>query len=233
MCKWVLCLAFASGILWAQPPAIKDGAKPLYEKAKASLAAKNDVDALSALEGAAKADPQSIEVLNDLTYLQATSSNAKVRNPRAALKNAGKLLDLYYQQFINRRQYQSAASPRGDEEFYRVVVPNTFAVMYAANKQFQGLPRNLKAPASSEPPANPQPPASPQLLKSAGGGACAPAALSTATLAVQEAQTLAGSSPSSAANQAVEIERKNLSTIQAHKAIIGAPQPPRSAPLER
>jgi hypothetical protein len=226
MYKWAFCLAVAGQILLAQPPAMNSEAKALHEKAKAAVAAKNDVEALSALQAAAKADPQSIEVLNDLTYLEATSANKKVRDPAAALKNAGKLLDLYYQQFINRRQFQPAANPRGDAEFYRVVVPNTFAATYAANNRFPGLPRSLKAPAA-EPPANPQPPATPQLLRAAGGGACAPGAQPVAALAFQEAQTLAAASPGAATKQAVEIQQKNLTTIEAHKAIVGAPQPSR------
>jgi len=129
-----------------------------------------------------------------------------VRNPRAALTNAGKLLDMYYKQFINRRKVQPADAPRLPASFYRVVVPNTFAAVYAANGRV-------------DPPMTMQ-------RAIGGGGGCAPGGRSTAVLAHAEAQTLVARQAPGVSPETVDITKKNLEVIESGKPVLGVPQPP-------
>jgi hypothetical protein len=205
----VVAMMAASSALNAQVrgegvPANK-AATTQFQKGKAAEKAKKDKEAVQAYEAALKASPRMLEALNNLTYLQATSTDPSVRNPRAALTNAGKLLDMYYQEFINRRTSGRANRQRLPASFYRVVVLNTWTAAFAANGRFDTTPSTL--------------------LRSNGNNGCATGGGVISVAANEEARALEVKSPTAVSRENAKITDANMQAAENHKPIEGVPQP--------
>ena len=123
-------------------------AHTLYNRAKAAEDASNDREARDLYVSLLKSHPNMIEALHDLAYLQATSADSTVRNPKEAVTNASRVIDLAEKRMVQRRKIRGEENvlnpynkiPLAASGFYQVRMLNTLAVAYAAAGRFFAHP---------------------------------------------------------------------------------------------
>jgi hypothetical protein len=124
----------ATRIRASTPPTAIDaaGAEALYEQALRADRAFQDRAAAAGYWAALQLDPDHLQALLGLAYLQATSGDRLVHDGTAALVNAGRALGAMFQITIRRRE-ELAHSARVE---LRIQVLNTMAAANAANQEF-------------------------------------------------------------------------------------------------
>jgi hypothetical protein len=208
----VCALCLLSACNKTQQPAANsvDRARAQLEQGKEAEKANRDKDAAAAYRAALNAVPGMPEALNNLAYLQATSTDPSVRNPQEGVTNSEHLVDSALKQFINRRANRPPENvPRPftnlplPASFYQVRMINTLAAAYASAGQF-------KTQTTITPVAN--------------GGACAAAAIDAGRLALDNATNLAAAEPTPEHQQLVAQMQRNLNSYLAGKDLTGLRQ---------
>jgi len=193
-------------------------ARTQYAQAKEAVRARRDKEAADTLQKLVQAHPSMIEAMHDLAFLQATSSDASVRNPAEAVVNAERVIDLAEKRLIQRRRIrgaQNVTNPFNNiplpATFYQVKMLNTLAAAYAAAGRFTSEDTNLTAA---------------RARAGAGSGACAaPAARDLADMALQAAQHTVQKSPTAENKQLLSFVQQTHASIMASKAVTGVVLP--------
>ena len=191
---------------------VANSASSSYEKGKAAENAGRDKEAVDAYQAALKASPQSFEAMNGLAYIQATSTDAAVRNPQNAVTTAELLVDAALKRFIQRRQNRPAENVTRPftnlplpASFFQIQMMNTLAAAYAAAGQF-------KTDITTRP------------IQTASGP-CHASATDVGGLALDNARAVAAAQPTPAHQQLVASLEKNLKNYRAGKDLTGIREP--------
>jgi hypothetical protein len=124
----------AARIRAVTPPSANNpaGADALYHQARKADCALQDRAAAAGYWAALQLDPEHIQALEGLAYLQATSGDRLVRDETAALVNAGRALGAMFKTLIRQR---AELTPSALAEL-KIQVLNTMAAAAAANQEF-------------------------------------------------------------------------------------------------
>jgi hypothetical protein len=200
-------------------PAVRgevEAARTQYSQAKTAAKAGRDKEASAALHSLVQAHPSMIEAVHDLAYLQATSSDASVRDPKQAVANAEKVIDMAEKRLVQRRKIrgaQNVLNPFNNiplaASFYQVRMLNTLAVAYAAAGNFSSPETNVSLARAA----------------SGGGGCAAPAARDLAAMALQAAQHQVAKSATAENKALLTFVEQTHATILSGKAVTGVAQP--------
>jgi hypothetical protein len=184
----------------------------MYARGRAHQSQGHDLEAAEIYRALLQLSPHMIEALNDLSYLQATSDDPRVRNPEEAVDNAEHLLVMALQRWVRRRQYrppQNVTQPFANlplaASFYKVTIMNTLAAAYAAAGRYH-------APRSG---------GTPSLISSVMQEDCKADATSMATMAWENAQSLSDRYHTQETERLLKAMDESLRKIQDGKLISG------------
>jgi hypothetical protein len=189
-------------------------ARAMYKEGQEAEAAGRDAEAIDIYNKLLELHPHMIEALNGLAYLQATSANPRVRNPKEAVSNGERLMVMALQRWVQRRRYRPPENVKQPfvnlplaSSFYKVTILNTLAAAYAATGRFHAPP----APTGE----------TEIVISTLMQQDCRADATSMATMAYENAQSLTDKYKDAELKRLLESMEDSLKTIQAGKEIHG------------
>lgn len=189
-------------------------ARAMYKEGQEAELSGRDQEAVNIYNKLLDLYPHMIEALNGLAYLQATSTDPRVRNPKQAVSNGERLMVMALQRWTQRRQFRPPDNVRQPfinlplaSSFYKVTILNTLAAAYASSGRFHAPP----APKG----------VTQGLVSTVMQLECTPDATSLATMAYENAQSLAEKYPDRELKRLLDSMEESLKTIEAGRSIHG------------
>jgi tetratricopeptide (TPR) repeat protein len=188
-------------------------ARAMYREGQEAELAGRDEEAIHIYNKLLELYPNMIEALNGLAYLQATSANPRVRNPKEAVSNGERLMVMALQRWVQRRRFRPPDNVKQPfinlplaSSFYKVTILNTLAAAYAASGRFHAPP--VKGGAET-------------VISTLMQQECTPDATSLATMAFENAQSLADKYKDAELKRLLKSMEDSLRTIQSGHSIHG------------